>query len=402
MDVRRVMLGPLVGRGSHQLLDFRLRARLVFMRHAGADEVREGEPFLRHVARHDVGGLLLRVDLAGVGDDRRVHEIGRVERGVVPAPEHLLEPRRRRLAGREDVEELGRLGKAGARRHGGPEPRVMRAELPGRCAAHREAAHHQAVHVDRVTLPHAFQRLEEIHLAGEFVGVAIAAVEVADDRRFRREFAAALHAVLEEGELAQLFAAAVQPEVEPHRVRRIGLPVVGNDEAVRLHRAVDFRAIAAHDEAGLLGPRRLSIAQLLRAFGAERELLFRGVELLHVEELAIPQRPVDRLMKDLHVGQQLNAGPALFSRAGEQRGDPRFACPARPRRRSAPRARHRAPPRPAAGWAWASVRAPARRAGAPGSREGGAGGFSSGGGICRAGGADGKEGIAHANRNGNG
>ena len=61
----------------------------------------------------------------------------------------------------------------------------------------------------------AFQRFEEIHLAGKFLRVTKAPIEVEHDRFVRRELTTILHAILEERELAQLLPAPMLPEVEP-------------------------------------------------------------------------------------------------------------------------------------------------------------------------------------------
>ena len=71
---------------------------------------------------------------------------------------------------------------------------IMDGELPAGGASHREAPHHQPVLVDRVVSLDVVERLEQVDLAGELVGVAVAAVGMQDERVRRRELAAATSA----------------------------------------------------------------------------------------------------------------------------------------------------------------------------------------------------------------
>ena len=68
----------------------------------------------------------------------------------------------------------------------------MSGEVPAGCAAHREAAHDDAIFVDGIILPHVVERLEQVHLAGEPVRVAVTAIEVKDKGVRWSEFAGGL------------------------------------------------------------------------------------------------------------------------------------------------------------------------------------------------------------------
>jgi hypothetical protein len=154
----------------------------------------------------------------------------------------------------ENFEEVGCFGKAGAGSSGGEEVGVVNGELPGRSAAHGEAACDDAVFVDVVVGFDVVEGFEEIDLAGEFVGVAVAAVEVENEGVGGGEFAGAAFALGEEVEFGKLFVAAVEPGVEAMRSRGGVCEGGGNDQAVGLDGAVDFGDVAADDEAGLFGP----------------------------------------------------------------------------------------------------------------------------------------------------
>ena len=88
-----------------------------------------------------------------------------------------------------DLQEVGGLAETRAGRDRGPEAGVMRAEVPGGRASHAETADEDAVLVHSVVPLHVVEGFEQIDLAGQFVGVAVAAVKVQHDRVGWREFA---------------------------------------------------------------------------------------------------------------------------------------------------------------------------------------------------------------------
>ena len=196
----------------------------------------------------------------------------------------------------------------------------MHAEVPRARAAHREAGVHEAAAVHGIRARRGVERLEDVHLAGEFRGVAVAAVGVDDDVRVGREFACGFHASGDEGEFAERVAAAVIPD--PRRARSLvggAIPCRGDDDAEGLHAAVNLRAIAAHDRSGLRRPRSLALAQRGDSRLALGEQRARGGDFLHVVEFVVAQRPVHGLVEDFHVGKQ-RAQLGLEIR-GFQRGD---------------------------------------------------------------------------------
>ena len=94
------------------------------------------------------------------------------------------------------------------------------------------------------------ERLEEVDLAGELVGVAVSPVRMQDEGVGRGELAGRLLPAVDEAELAQVLAAAVAPDVQPEWMRRIGPVRLRHDQAVRLDGAVDLRDVAAHHQPG--------------------------------------------------------------------------------------------------------------------------------------------------------
>ena len=167
-----------------------------------ADHVDQLHPLLLERLGHDVGGLLLVVDLAAVGDGRTLEQVRRHVGAVVKVPEPLLVPRRCERFLLEDPQELGRLGEAGSGRGGGPQAGVVDGVLPARRPAHRKAAGDDAVLVDRIVLLDLLHRLEGVHLAGEAVGVAVAAVEVDHDRIGWHELAFLFQPLIKEAQFA--------------------------------------------------------------------------------------------------------------------------------------------------------------------------------------------------------
>jgi hypothetical protein len=125
-----------------------------------------------------------------------------------------------------------------------------------------------------------------------------------DERVRRHEFAAILHPVLDEGEFAELFAAPVQPDIRAAQADIARLPVVRDDHAVRLHRAVDAREVATHYEPGFADPQGRAPTKFLESLAADLELQPRRRDLLRIENLVVAQRPIHGLVEDLHVGQE--------------------------------------------------------------------------------------------------
>ena len=78
-----------------------------------------------------------------------------------------------------------------------------------------------------------------------------------------------------------------------------------NHQPIRLHRAVDLGDIAAHDQASLAGPWRLTGQQLIGPFEARLQQARGGRHIARDEELAVRKRIVDGARKNLHVREQV-------------------------------------------------------------------------------------------------
>jgi len=196
------------------------------------------------------------------------------------------------------------------------------ADVPGGGAAHREAAHDDAVFVDEVVLFDRGERFEQIDFAGELVGVAVASVQVQHDRVARGELAGPAHAFRKEVDLAQLFGAAVEPGVQAPGARQAGIVGGRHDQAIGLHGTVDLRNVAAHDQARRARPGRFAVAQRLSAvdaFGQQRPRLGR---LIGPEEFVVFERIADGIAEDNHIGQQ-----GVVAEAGDEAGEPFDARP---------------------------------------------------------------------------
>ena len=92
------------------------------------------------------------------------------------------------------------------------------------------------------------------------------------------------------------------PEVEPQRRTHIGL---GHDHAVGLNRAINAGAIGADDRALLRGPGGFPFSE-----GGGTGLTFSDefmgrVKFRVLEKLIIADRPIDGLVEDFDVGQEL-------------------------------------------------------------------------------------------------
>ena len=178
----------------------------------------------------------------------------------------------------------------------------MGTELPDRGATHAETANEETVIVDGIRLTGVLIRFPEVDFTGELVGATIAAIGMQDETVSRGNLADALAAVLEETQLTQGLATAMAPEVEAQRRADIGLR---HDHAVRLNRTVNARAVGTDDGAFLRGPRSFPFSEGGGAgltFGDE---FMGGLKFGILEKLIIADRPIDGLVEDLDVGQEL-------------------------------------------------------------------------------------------------
>ena len=211
-------IAPLGDDAVDAAIDFHLGGGGVVMADVLAEDVHQRQADLVHGHRHDVGRLLLRILGAAVGDRRTLIKIDRPVVAIVPVQQLLLIPGRFEFFLLELGEKVRRLGKARPRRRRGPAPGMMDREVPAGRSAHREAAHGDAVVVDRIMLLDVLQGLEGVDFAGEMVGVAVAAIRMQHEGVGRREPAGILQAIVEEIQLGQRFASAMKPDVQPMRM----------------------------------------------------------------------------------------------------------------------------------------------------------------------------------------
>ena len=127
----------------------------------------------------------------------------------------------------------------------------------------------------------------------------------------RRELAGDLLPLVEEAQLGQLLAAAVAPDVEPEVVWGVRLVGAGHDQAVGLRRAVDLRAVAAHDQPRGGGPRRPAVAEVVGPVKPLLEQFPGDGDLVAAVELVVFQGVADGVVEDLHVRQQPRDPPLL-------------------------------------------------------------------------------------------
>src|SRR5262249_13988010 len=120
------------------------------------------------------------------------------------------------------------------------------------------AAKDDAVAVNAIGTLDRIECFKQVCLTRQLVGITVAAIEMQDDRILRCELARIALPLAEEIHFAQSFVTSVKPGVKSPwlgRGSRIGRR---NNEAVRLHTAVDFRDIASHNQSCLASPRCLA------------------------------------------------------------------------------------------------------------------------------------------------
>ena len=253
-DLARIRIAPLRGDGVDLVVDRHLGVGMIPVRGLRPDDVRHRDAFRGQRLGHDIGGLLLPVDLAAISHQRAIEEVDRVIGRVVEMPQ-LGFPRRglqRFLL--PHLEEIRRFAEARPGCDSGPEAREMGSEMTGRRAAHAESTHHDAVRIDLVLALHRVQRFEQVHFAGQLVGVAVATVQVQHDGVGRRKLTRIMLALPEEVDFVQGLAAPMKPGVETPAMGPRGREGRRHNQPIRLHAAIDFRHVAARYQAGRGSP----------------------------------------------------------------------------------------------------------------------------------------------------
>jgi hypothetical protein len=123
--------------------------------------------------------------------------------------------------------------------------------VPRARAAHGESAQHDPFGIDLVLLLNRANRFEDVRLTCPAVRHVAAAIYIELDvrlpgRRGRRGLV-----LLDERNLVQIPVGAVHRNIQPDRLPRIR---IGNDEAVRLHTAIDSGHVGADQAALVPGP----------------------------------------------------------------------------------------------------------------------------------------------------
>ena len=209
----------------HRLLDPRLHLLddlgVILVTHAGADEMRRLDLFLRQHLHHVLRAIALGVQFATVADERDVEKVARVVRHIIHAPQRLLIPHG--ILVRRQLLVALHIRKAGPRMHAGPLIRVVRTKMPRTRSAHAEARQRDAVRVDVEALHCIVAAFENIRLACALPAVAVAAKGVNHDRPRWLELPrlAGLQLAVHEVQIRRGVTAAVQPD--PHRrlLRRV-------------------------------------------------------------------------------------------------------------------------------------------------------------------------------------
>src|SRR5436190_8733543 len=193
---------------------------------------------------------------------------------------------------------------AGARRRGGPRAGVVGCDMPNGGTTHAEAAREQAIVVDGILPADGSQGFKQIHLARELGGVAVAAVEVKNDRVAWGELTGLRHALAEEIHLAQLFGAPVKPGIDSPTPREARVVGGRNHQAVGLHRTVDLGDVTPDHESGCGCPWSFAALEIVGALLTLRQEYLRLGNVGRIEELVIGERVVDSVAKDLDIGKE--------------------------------------------------------------------------------------------------
>ena len=200
-----------------------------------------------------------------------------------------------------------RIDVAAVRPEGDEPVGMLESQVPRPRGAHRHAAQHDAVAVDVVVAADVLDRLEDVGLARPAIAVLDAAQRMQlDERLIDRAPANRCRPAVEPLHEPQLagplrLRAAVQHDIEADRLLRIVPP--GNDQSVRLHRAIDSRHVAADDASPHIAPeraRRIFDGQF-QAIGNARDGLLNQFSIRRVAVGLVSQRPLRSLDENLDV-----------------------------------------------------------------------------------------------------
>src|ERR1051326_5748660 len=181
----------------------------------------------------------------------------------------------------------------------------MSADMPCRRAAHREAAHADAIFVDGIMFADVFQGFECIDFADEFIGFAVTAIWMENERVGGSELAAIAFAVGDETKFAEFGIAAMIPEIETMLVIGRRIERGRNDEAVGLNGVVHFGFVAPDDKAGSGIPRHLAFSERAGAFGSLSEEFARGGKIVGAVENVVVERVANGVIVDLDIRQEI-------------------------------------------------------------------------------------------------
>src|SRR6186997_2537653 len=115
--------------------------------------------------------------------------------------------------------------------------------MPDGGAAHAEASNDDAVVVNAIGTLDRIERFKQIYFTRQLIGIAVAAIEMQNDRILRCKLARIALSLAEEIHFAQSFVTPMEPGFKSPRLGRDSRIGWRNNEAIRLYTAVDFRDI---------------------------------------------------------------------------------------------------------------------------------------------------------------
>lgn len=268
------------------------------------DDVREVQPVLIHSVCHDIGGLFLDIQLAGIRDDRQIIKVLSVSITVVHVPELFFPGFGVEGFFLEGLEELRCFRETGAGVGGVELTGKVDGELPATGSAHGKTTDSDAVVVNLVVFFGVFKGFKNISFAGELEGVGVASVWMKHYRVFWGKNAFIVGALKEEAEFGSAFAPAVEPEIERITDGRLMGVCFRNDETVGLDSMVDFRDETTNDEAFLRGPGGFAVEEVVGAIDACGEHFFGTVDFAFVEDFVVFEGFVNGPVVDEDIGQE--------------------------------------------------------------------------------------------------
>ena len=195
---------------------------------------------------HDIGSLLLLIELAAIGDRRYGLKIANPNRAIVHRPKFLFKPIGLEGLGLEDLQKIRCLGKARTWGRCKPSIWVVDSQMPCSRTTHRKSPNGHTLWIDWILAHRMLEGFERIDFACEFVGVAIATKWMNHEHPCIWKRIGVFHSRREKLQLKSLLASTSTPNIGSSACSYIRL----KNHAVGLYRSIELGSKTSNGDIG--------------------------------------------------------------------------------------------------------------------------------------------------------